>query len=167
MDFTELKYIAEYPGYAVTADGRIYSDRLNRFLGQSYMNGYKRVKLIVGNKRKSILVHRLVASMFCYKPQGCNCVNHIDGIKDHNEDYNLEWVTQSQNVQHAWDTGLKKKPIGDLNPGSKLTWNNIQDIIKQRNDQDVPVSILAVKFNVSKPTIYNILKGKSWYKHKE
>ena len=33
-------------------------------------------------------------------------VNHINGKKDDNRLENLEFVTQQENIQHAYDTGL-------------------------------------------------------------
>lgn len=59
-----------------------------------------------GNKKNN-LVHRLVAVAFLDKPNGKDFVNHKDGNKLNNHFTNLEWCTQSENNQHAYDTGLK------------------------------------------------------------
>ena len=108
MNFKELKYIAEYPRYAATTDGKIYSFHSDRFLKPvKKPNGYLTVSLSNQGKVRQILVHRIIASLFCDKPKDCNQVNHIDGDKTNNHSFNLEWVTAKQNNTHALDTNLK------------------------------------------------------------
>ena len=54
-------------------------------------------------------VHRAIAKMCIPNPENKPCVNHKNGDKYDNRISNLEWVTYSENNQHAYDTGLKKK----------------------------------------------------------
>tara|TARA_B100001173_G_C15994069_1_gene550229 strand:+ start:194 stop:1054 length:861 start_codon:yes stop_codon:yes gene_type:complete len=57
-------------------------------------------------------LHRLIATSFeLHKPPGANIVNHIDGNPKNNSLDNLEWVTHSQNIQHARDSKIYKKPV--------------------------------------------------------
>lgn len=51
--------------------------------------------------------HRLVALAFHHKPIGKDFVNHLDGNKSNNRPENLEWVTASENLVHAYQTGLR------------------------------------------------------------
>ena len=67
--------------------------------------GYFIIKLS-GRNGGHMLLHRLVATMWCEKPDGCNQVNHIDGNKGNNCAENLEWVTAKENVEKAVFTGL-------------------------------------------------------------
>ena len=66
---------------------------------------YLRVQL----KGKWKNVHVLVAEEFVPNPDNKPTVNHKDGNKQNNDMLNLEWVTRSTNLQHAYDTGLKKQ----------------------------------------------------------
>lgn len=56
------------------------------------------------------LVHRLIAAAYLGKPDDPRkiYVNHKDGNGFNNAVENLEWVTPSENNQHAVDTGLTK-----------------------------------------------------------
>lgn len=61
-------------------------------------------------RQKQVSIHRLVAMAFVegYAP-GLQ-VNHIDGVKTNNAIGNLEWVTGTDNIKHAIETGLCEKP---------------------------------------------------------
>lgn len=61
--------------------------------------GYETVQLKKNGTRVPVSVHRLVADAFCHKPDGCNVVNHLDYNILNNLPSNLEWTTQSGNVQ--------------------------------------------------------------------
>ena len=101
----------EYPlntNYIVYEDGRIYSKRKNKFLTPKVnWDGYHRLQIHNKGKVKMIGWHRIVAETFLSKPsEKHNVVNHKDGNKTNNNVNNLEWVTQKQNIKHAWDKGL-------------------------------------------------------------
>jgi hypothetical protein len=81
---------------------------------------YAVVTLCNGNgKTKNHYVHRLVAYAFLYNVK--EQVNHIDGNKLNNHLDNLEWVSQSENMKHAHNTGLLKvrDMSGTNNPNYK------------------------------------------------
>lgn len=60
-------------------------------------------------------VHRLVAETWIPNPNHYRDVNHINGDKTDNRVENLEWVTHSENIRHAFRAGLKK-PSGGSKP---------------------------------------------------
>ncbi len=66
--------------------------------------------------KKHHCIHRLLALHFIDKPENYNdkwIVNHKDGNKLNNSIENLEWMSASDNTQHAYDTGARKtaRPI--------------------------------------------------------
>lgn len=93
--------------YQVSSLGNVRNVRngKNSLLYQSKMkNGYLYVQLWKNNKAHLKTVHRLVLSSFTENSD--MDVNHIDGIKSNNERTNLEWVTKSENMVHAFENGL-------------------------------------------------------------
>lgn len=68
--------------------------------------GRKRIMLWKNKLPKTFLVHRLVAAEFCYKEEGKDIINHIDGNPSNNHHTNLEWCTHYENTIHAFKNGL-------------------------------------------------------------
>ncbi len=100
--------IPGYKGlYQVSNFGRIKSLKRNRIIKQQVQNGgYKLIHLYSNSKRKALTVHRLVALSFISNPQNKPHINHKDCDKSNNWLDNLEWVTPSENMQHAFKNGL-------------------------------------------------------------
>jgi len=84
--------------------------------------GYSIVSVHKNKKQKHLNVHREIAKCFCENPQNKPDVNHKNGIKTDNRVENLEWVTRSENNQHAYDVlgkvGTFKGKYGHDHPNS-------------------------------------------------
>ena len=72
-------------------------------------SGYVQISLFQNGKRKPVLVHRLVAENFLKNKENKPYVNHIDGNKLNNKMDNLEWCTCQENINHAYQKGLRKR----------------------------------------------------------
>jgi hypothetical protein len=56
------------------------------------------------------------------------CVNHIDGNKLNSHISNLEWLTCSDNVKHAWENGLNRVAIGEAAKNAKFTSDQVRQV---------------------------------------
>lgn len=99
----EGKYFITQEGDVVNAKGNVLAVVVNK------QTGYKAVSLWKDNKGQTRTVHRLVATTYIPNPNNLPEVNHIDGNKLNNQVDNLEWVTRSSNMQHAYNVGLHKQ----------------------------------------------------------
>lgn len=103
--------IEDFPNYSISNNGRVMNNKTRRLLSFWFINsGYLCVGLWNETGQHHKTVHRLVANAFVYKENEDFEVNHLDGDKSNNYDWNLEWVSRSQNRQHAYDTGLQNPP---------------------------------------------------------
>jgi len=103
----QWKDIPEYEGrYQVSDLGQVRGT--GGCLAQQPQNsGYLVVHLYLRGSRRVRLVHALVAEAFVAgKFEGAQ-VNHKNYVKRDNCAENLEWVTRSQNVRHAYENGHK------------------------------------------------------------
>lgn len=84
-------------------------------------------------------------------------INHRNGVKTDNRLENLEAVTSSANVQHAYSTGLSQPNRAT----ARLTADQALEIHRrcQAGERDTP---LAVEFGVSRSVVSNIRNGWSW-----
>ena len=105
------KDVVGYNGdYIVSSEGDVVSfkHRAPRLLKETYTKtGYSRLSLCLNGKRKVVKVHRIVALAFLPREDKRNHVNHKDGDKSNNSVANLEWCTISENIKHAYSTGLR------------------------------------------------------------
>lgn len=160
-----MKSVVGYEDYfSVTEGGRIFSHRTNKFL-KLHINrkGYCIFSTkINGRDGKAICfkVHRVVAEAYLLNPENKSEVNHIDGNKLNNNVINLEWVSRSENIQHAYNTGLKFAAKGTKNANSKLSDKDVQEI--RQNIEKLTIRELAVKYGVHHSTISRCVTNKRY-----
>ena len=98
------KDVANYEGlYQVSNLGRVKSIGYKKELILKHFNtgGYKRVTLIKNKIRKHHLIHRLVAETFIPNLNNLPQINHKDENKKNNCVNNLEWCSNSYNIQYS------------------------------------------------------------------
>ena len=106
----EKKVIPQLPRHVIYRNGEIWNG--TRFLVFSEYGGYLNVCL----SDATFKVHRLIC--YAFNPiEGRTYLfdyddlepNHKDGNTRNNNADNLEWTTRSEQMRHAYDTGLSKK----------------------------------------------------------
>lgn len=124
-----------------------------KLLSLVFRGDYNVVCFYKGSIRINKFVHRLVAQVFVPNPENKPQVNHIDGDKLNNNDWNLEWVTSRENACHKYathpsssqKTGVRyrkdhKKWISQIRVKGKLlhlgTFNSEDEAYKARVDYE-------------------------------
>jgi hypothetical protein len=104
--------IDELPNHIIFQNGEIWNENGKRWMTFSKSGKY----LSLCCKDRSYKVHRLICFAFhplenypVFDSYSDLQVNHKDGDTFNNHSDNLEWCTQSDNIQHSYDTGLNKK----------------------------------------------------------
>jgi hypothetical protein len=152
--------------YEVSNHGRVKALNYHRENREALLTGavdrygYRKVTFCLQAKQTTHMVHRLVAEAFLPTPTtSANTVNHIDGNKANNSASNLEWLSVSDNVKHAYATGLADSK-GSKSGMSKLT---DEDVLQIRSSYAVaPTEAIAKQFNISQATIHKIASGATW-----
>lgn len=109
--------------YEISSKGRVrrkkgktlYKDGRVAYFSQTILKqsnnkkGYPRVYLSMKSKKYTKTVHRLVAITFVPNPENKATVNHKDMNKENNCYTNLEWMTNKENMRHAFKNGAFKE----------------------------------------------------------
>ena len=108
-------------------------------------------------------MHRVVAKTWVDNPENKPFVNHKNGNKVDNRADNLEWCTTSENILHAYRTGLEKKVLGQRHHASKMTDEQVRKFKWEwSNDRKMTRKEYAKYYGVSEATIKDIISGRSW-----
>lgn len=158
------KDILGYEGiYLVSNKGRVKRIMHRKNVTNKIINSTKKandyifVCLTLNGINKDFKTSRLVAIAFIPNPENKPQVNHLNG-KDDNTVESLKWNTSKENIRHAWDTGLSKPKIGELNGNSVL---NEKDVLEIRASSLSPLE-LSYKYNVLREQIYKVLRRERW-----
>jgi hypothetical protein len=121
--------------------------------------GYYIISLSKDGKKKTFLLHRIVAINFIDNPFLKKTVNHINGIKIDNKLENLEWCTYSENNIHAHNIGLKNQ-VGEKNNASKMTADIVYKI-KFETD-GMKYKDIAKIYNIHESYVGLIKRNERW-----
>ena len=120
-------------------------------------------------------VHRAVAEVFIPNLENKPEVNHIDGDKLNNHVSNLEWVTRSENMKHAYDTrlidrerlkkaakkGAKKGGLITRQKRGHLTMDDAREI-RSLFAKGYKYKEIAKKYNVSYEVVWGVVNNKTY-----
>ena len=174
----KLQPCPSFPGYSVSADGRVFSHRRrgcrsngsrgskeNIDPNHTYelaqnedRKGYLRVSIRVNRAVRPVGVHQMVLDAFLgARPLGC-VSRHLDGNPKNNRPENLAYGTHSDNARDRIAHG--RYAAGERHHNAKLTDRQAGEI-KALRAEGRKVKDLALTYRVSVSVIESIIYGKS------
>ena len=130
--------------HIIFSDGKLYNKKTKKYRKWHNNNsGYLRTVIAENGKLINVLQHRLLAESFIPNPENKVDANHINGGKHDNSLENLEWSTHSENIKHAYDMGLKKKPNKKvIDTVTKTIYESVSHAAKAHNISICYLSIM-------------------------
>lgn len=128
--------------------------------------GYYDVILWKDGKGKHQSIHRLVAKAFIENKQNKKEVNHKDGNKLNNHVSNLEWVTPSENIIHAYKTNLIRYNEDAVKKRAKKCRKKVKMFEYETNKYICTFESITEASNtmkLDKSNLVKVLKGKYKY----
>jgi len=147
----KVKYLDKY----INAKGKTLKPAKDK-------KGYLRVAFKHLGKHTTFKVHRLVAETFLSNELNKPMVNHKDGNKQNNRIENLEWVTNSENIKHAFDNGLIKAKRSIDSHRTKRTKEQIEQMYLLRK-LGMSYKSIADKLGVCKSVAMRNIKSYAIY----
>lgn len=118
-------------------------------------NGYPMLNLSNKNRQESVYLHRILGKTFLPNPRRLETINHKDGNKENFDLSNLEWASHSENISHAYRTGLRK-------PTRILDDCIVLSIITFAHKRHTSQQSLANCFGVTRSCVQSIVRRNTW-----
>ena len=164
--YKHIIYKEQPTNYIIYENGTVVNTKTGKILKHILIDKnhrYECVKLYINGISYCIGIHRLL--MMTFSPtenMDLLQVNHIDGNRNNNDLSNLEWVTPSENVNHAFRYNLRIPMSGENNGMAKLNAKIVTGICDDIMENKYTEQQLANKYNISSSLIHNIKKQKTW-----
>lgn len=173
--FKQVIYDGKYYYYIISSFGRIFSiyygkkiyDVINLKEMHPTKNkkgenkGYYQCAIVDEGNSETAKIHKLVALAFIKNPYNLPIPNHLDGIKENNYVWNLEWTDNPGNTKHAYDTGLCIQPKGEERSFHKYTTEEITTVCELL-EQNYTIKEISHITNVSKRMVKHLLQKDAW-----
>lgn len=158
-----MRVITRHPSYHISTEGVVYNRHGSLMKEEVMSKGYRRIQLRTNGASDKILVHILMGETYELSGTGTQ-INHIDGDKSNNSISNLEWVTPSENMLHAYATGLKVPVKGEDHYTTNLTEAIVHNICRMLEEGSRIFHILYVldEHRVTRAQVKHIKSGKTW-----
>ena len=140
--------------YIAFKNGMIFNLHGDEIKGYTNRGGYPQ-SVFNGRTRE---FHKVISDCFIENSENLRDVNHKNGNKLDSSIDNLERLTHSENVIHAYEHGLIKPQYGEEHHNAKLTENDIRYI----RSSDKSSYQIARELNVDSSTVRDIRRGKTW-----
>ena len=149
----QWKEIKSFSDYEASSEGVIRNKETKQTIKPfKQTNGYYKIKLYREHKPYTKMLHRVIAAT--YLGESKLDVNHKDGNKTNNNIKNLEYVTKSDNMKHAYKNGLVSLHLPLQTTKKKVycvtlnkTYESLTDASKQTNISKVEIRRVCNKVN--------------------
>lgn len=151
--------------YIIYENGSVYSIKTKKFLSPRQSendDNYLTIVLYVNGKAYQRYIHRLVAEAFIPNPDNKPEVNHKDGDKTNPDISNLEWVTKSENIIHAFKTGLKQGKRGKTSHFAKYDSDRIELACQLLSEGILTLKMIEDITEIPFATLYSIIYFNAW-----
>lgn len=99
----------------ISTESRVLNKTTLKMVSVSlHQHGFRVVRLWNSGKTKLMKIYRLKSMAFIPNPYNKKYVNHKDGNRLNEDLSNLEWVTASENMKHAYNNNLS---VGNFKKG--------------------------------------------------
>jgi len=142
--------------YSISPKGEVFSHLRNKIRkNQINHGGYPVIGLQKDGRLHWFAVHVLVAKQFIGPRPERMTINHKDGNKTNYAVENLEYITLSENIRHAYSLGLIK--MGRRPANARFKNRQVRAIRKRYAKGHISMLNLSIQYKTTRSEIHRIV----------